>query len=50
MYTPYFQGAKLREAKEARGLTASAPKLALKEADLVIVLVDDRHPDDHSNI
>ncbi len=25
-------------------------KLALKEADLVIVLVDDRHPDDHSNI
>jgi tRNA modification GTPase len=25
-------------------------KLALKEADLVIVLVDDRHPDDHSKI
>jgi tRNA modification GTPase len=25
-------------------------KLALKETDLVIVLVDDRHPDDHSNI
>jgi tRNA modification GTPase len=25
-------------------------KLALKETDLVIVLVDDRHPDDHSKI